>query len=127
MNRKLYLPLIVIGLISLILTGCPKSVDESIRDATNIGALDEMTHARDRALDAAVQQNIQRDPELDWYARTYGITVEVSHTVATVHMIVKNEALRDRVIEYAEMTEGISEVVDEVVVDPNIEEAPFEW
>jgi osmotically-inducible protein OsmY len=127
MNRKFYLPLIILGLISLILTGCPKSVDERIRESTHIGALDEATHARDLALDAAVQENIQTDPVLLWYAKTYGITVEVSHTVATVHMIVKTEELKEQALQLARQTQGITEVVDEIVVDPNVDEAPFEW
>jgi len=127
MNRKYYLPLILLGLISLIMTGCPKSVDETIRENTHIGALDEATHARDLSLDAAVQSNIQTDPVLDWYARTYGITVEVSHAVATVHMTVKTEELKQQALELAKATEGIEDVVDEIVVDPNTEDAPFEW
>lgn len=127
MNRKYYLPLIAIGLISLLLTGCPKSVDERIREGTHLGALDEMTHARDRALDAVVQSNIETDPVLKWYAATYGITVEVSHTVATVHMTLKTEELKEQALELARNTDGITDVVDEIVVDPNIDEAPFEW
>ena len=66
------------------------------------------------------------DLELRWYAQTYGLEVEVSHTIATVHMQVKTEDQRDRVLALAEGTDGISEVVDNIVVDPMLDEAPFE-
>ena len=57
----------------------------------------------------------------------YGITVEVSHTVATVYMKVKTEELRERALDLARQTERITEVIDNIDVDPTIEEAPFEW
>lgn len=119
-------PLLLMGVISILLTGCPKSVDERIREQTRVPGLTEGVQARDRALEVAVEQNIKSDIELRWYTQTYGITVEVSHTVATVQMTVRNEELKDRALELAEGTDGISEVEDNIEVDPTIDEAPFE-
>ena len=76
-NTYKYLPLLILVLLSLLLTACPKKVDEAIRERTRVTPLGEATHARDIALDTAVQRNIMSDTELEWYARTYGITVEV--------------------------------------------------
>jgi osmotically-inducible protein OsmY len=114
------------GILSILLTGCPRSVDERIRESTRVPGLTEGVQARDRALETAVQQNIMSDLELRWFAETYGITVEVSHTVATVHMIVKNEEFRDAAIELATGTDGISEVVDNIEIDPSVDEPPFD-
>jgi osmotically-inducible protein OsmY len=125
-NARWIIPLLLLGILSIVLTGCPRSVDERIRESTRVPGLSEGVQARDRALETAVEQNIMSDFELQWYARTYGLTVEVSHTVATVHMIVKNEEYRDRAIELATNTDGISEVVDNIEIDPNVDEPPFE-
>ena len=67
------------------------------------------------------------DLELRWYAQSYGITIEVAHTVATVYMKVKTEELHARALALAEGTEGISEVIDDIAVDSSLDAAPFEW
>lgn len=126
-NVPWIIPLLLLGILSILLTGCPKSVDERIRESARVPGLTEGVQARDRALETAVEQNILSDLELRWYAETYGITVEVSHTVATVHMIVKNEAYRDTAIELASGTDGISEVVDNIEIDPSVDEPPFDF
>jgi len=125
-NARWIVPLLLMGILSILLTGCPRSVDERIRESTRVPGLTEGVQARDRALETAVQQNIMSDLELRWFAETYGITVEVSHTVATVHMIVKNEEFRDAAIELATGTDGISEVVDNIEIDPSVDEPPFD-
>ncbi len=127
MNRKYFIPLLILGLLSLLLTGCPKSLDEKIRESTNIGVFDEATHAVDRALDIQVEQNIRSDLELRWFADAHGLSVEVSHSVVTVFMTVKNEELRDRALALAAQDDRVRDVIDEIIVDPNIEGAPFEW
>ena len=125
-NARWIVPLLLMGILSILLTGCPRSVDERIRESTRVPGLAEGVQARDRALETAVQQNIMSDLELRWFAETYGITVEVSHTVATVHMIVKNEEFRDAAIDLASGTDGISEVVDNIEIDPSVDEPPFD-
>jgi osmotically-inducible protein OsmY len=127
MNRKYLIPLLILGLLSLLLTGCPKSVDEKIRESTNIGVFDEATHAVDRALDIQVEQNIRSDLELRWFADAHGLNVEVSHSVVTVFMTVKTDELRDRALALAAQDDRVREVIDEIVVDHTVEGAPFEW
>ena len=116
----------VLALFSLLLTGCPRGVDEKIRESTDM-RLSDLTQARDRALDVAVEENIRSDLELRWYADTYGLAVEMSHTVATVYMKVKTEEQKERALRLARQAERITEVIDEIEVDPTIEGAPFEW
>lgn len=127
MNGRYLIPLLILGLLSLLLTGCPKSLDEKIRESTNIGVFDEATHAVDRALDSQVEQNILSDLELRWFANAYGLSVEVSHSVVTVFMTVKTEDLRDRALALATKDDRVRDVIDEIIVDPLIEGAPFEW
>jgi len=124
----LVLSLTALIALSLFATGCPRSVDERIRENTKIGALDEATHARDLAIKSAVEININSDPVLMWYARTYGgLTVEVSHAVATIQMKVKTQALHDQAIQLAKQVKDIRDVVDNITIDPNLDDAPFEW
>lgn len=127
MNRRYLIPLLILGLLSLLLTGCPKSLDEKIRESTNIGVFDEATHAVDRALDIQVEQNIRSDLELRWFADAHGLSVEVSHSVVTVFMTVKSDELRDRALALAATDDRVRDVIDEIIVDPTVEGAPFEW
>jgi len=120
-----YLPLLLIVLVSILLTACPKRVDEAIREQTRVPGLTEGVQARDRSLESAVEGNITSDLILRWYAQTYGLEVEVSHTVATVHMKVKTEEQHDTAIELAEGTSGITEVIDNIEIDPSLDDAPF--
>ncbi len=122
-----YLPLLLIMLVSILLTACPQRVHERIKEGTRIGALDEAIHARDRALKSQVEGNIRSDLILRYYAIQYGLTVEVSHAVVTVSMKVKTEEQRDRALELAGQDDTIQEVVDNIDVDPTIEDPPFEW
>lgn len=117
------------AIMGLFLTGCPRSVDEKIKESTNIGAFDEATHARDLAIASAVETNIKSDPVLQWYAQLpgSGFNVEVSHAVATVHMKVKTDALKQQVLDLAKQAKDVRDIVDEVEVDPNMEDPPFEW
>jgi osmotically-inducible protein OsmY len=113
--------------LSIFVTGCPKAVDERIRESTNVG-LDEATHARDLAIKAAVEGSLMGDPALKWYADTYGgLTVEVSHAVVTVQMKVKTQEQHDQIIQLARSMKDVRDVVDNVQIDPAIEDPPFEW
>lgn len=126
MKKSFVLIAILVSVIlSLAQTGCPIPVNENVKEGTNLG-LSEAVHAKDRALDVSVISNIETDFTLDWYAKTYGITVEVSHSVATVHMKVKTEEQRDMALELAKATKNISEVVDNIVVDGSLDDPPFE-
>jgi len=124
-----YLVLSLLVLLGFLLTGCPQSVDERIKESTHITPLDEATHARDLAIQSVVETNIKSDPVLLWYAQLpgSGFSVEVSHAVATVHMKIKTEELKQQVLDLARQAKDVRDIVDEVEVDPTMEDPPFEW
>jgi hypothetical protein len=121
-----YLFLLAILASAIVFTGCPQSVHERIQEETRMTGLQEMVHARDVALESQVEQNIQSDLTLRYYALTYGLEVEGSHAVITVSMKVKTEEQRDLAIRLAGLDGHIQEVVDNIVVDPELEDPPFE-
>jgi osmotically-inducible protein OsmY len=117
--------LLLLPCVALLITACPKSVDERIRENVRVPGLEEGVQARDRSLETAVLGNINSDIELRWYLETYGYEVNVSHTVATVTMKVKTQDQHDRAIELAKSTQGITDVTDNIEIDPNLDDAPF--
>lgn len=125
---KIFLCLTLLLLVTLALTGCPQRVHEKVKEKAKIGAFEEAIHARDLAIKKAIESNILSDPVLEWYAKTYGgLTVEVSHAVATVKMKVKTQALHDQALELARQAKDVRDIIDEIEVDPNLEDPPFEW
>ena len=108
------------------LAGCPPSVDEKIRERTRVPGLDEATQAIDMAIKSAVESNIHTDPVLDWYARQYTLTVEVSHAVVTVQMTVSTEKLHEQALKLARQEGRIKELIDNIKVDPDVERCPIE-
>ncbi len=128
-NTSRYLPLLILVLMSFILAGCPKSLDEKIQEGTRITPLSEAVHARDRAIKSAVESNIMIEPDLQWFAKNAEnpLVVEVSHTVVTVFMVVKTQEQHDRVIAQIRKQNDVSDIIDNITIDPTIEDAPFEW
>jgi hypothetical protein len=120
--------LIAIVALSILSTGCPPSVDQRIKEESHIGALDEATHSRDLAIRQAIEASILADPALQWYAKTYGpLTVDVSHAVATVTMKVKTQEQHDQVYAIAKGMKDCRDVVDNITIDPKLDDPPFEW
>jgi len=114
---------------SVMTTGCPPGTDERIREGTQITPLQEATHARDLAIQSAIESNIRTDPVLLWYSSppNGSLTVEVSHANATVRMKVKTQAQHDQALELAKQAKDVREITDEIEIDPNLEDPPFEW
>jgi hypothetical protein len=129
MKRKvLMMALASVVLLAFFIPGCPPKVDEQIRESSHIGALDEATHSRDLAIKAAIEGSVLGDPALKWYADTYGgLTVDVSHAVATITMKVKTQEQHDQVVSLARGVKDVRDIVDNVVIDPAIDDPPFEW
>jgi osmotically-inducible protein OsmY len=101
-------------------------MDQSIREKTDLG-LDNLTKARDFAQDSAVIENIKSDMVLRWYALEGYISASVSHAVATITGKVKTEEQKELAGRLAAQTKGIKEVVNELEVDPTLDDPPFEW
>ena len=126
MNR-IYILLVIVLAGGILLSGCTKEQDEAIRERTRVPGLSEATQAVDRGLDIQIIGSITSDPALKWYADTYGINVEVSHGVVTMWMKVKTEEQHQQILELAQRDSHVKEIVDEVEVDPSIDDPPFDW
>lgn len=120
------IPLLVLVIMSAFPLACTDKMHENIQERSNLN-LGEGVLARDKSLEVAVLQNIQNHLGLRWYAQTYDINIEVSHQVATVYMKVRTEEERDEAIRLALATDGIQEIIDDIVIDRTIEPPPFEW
>jgi len=123
----LILPFAVLILTAISSISCTAAQDQAIRENVRVPGLQEGVQARDNSLETAVEGNIQSDLELRWYTQEFGIEVTVSTAVATVSMTVRNQDQHDRALALAEGTEGVSQVIDEIEIDPSLPEAPFEW
>lgn len=123
----LFFTLLLIMLGALFITGCTAAMNERIQEGTRIAPLDEAVHAVDRSVELAVRRNIMSDITLEYYARQYGenFVIEASHNVVTVSMKVKTEEQRDRALELAARVARVTEVIDNIEVDPTIEDTPF--
>jgi len=127
MKRNSLVVFVVSATVVMLLAGCPKAVDERIRQSTELTPLTEAVHATDLSIKSAIESNIMSDPVLQYYAKQYGLTVEVSHFVATIRMKVKTKEQHDQVIELAKQVQKVRDITDEIEIDPNIEDPPFEW
>jgi osmotically-inducible protein OsmY len=107
-------------------SGCSARMDQRIRENTDLG-FDTLTKARDRGQDMAVMANIQSDLNLRWYAKKGYIAASVSHAVATITGKVQSEEQKELAGELAAQTQGIKEVINELEVDPDLEDPPFDW
>ncbi len=126
MKKTILLFSLLLVLLGAIFTaGCTAAVHERIQEGTRLAPLDEMVQARDVALEAQVKGNIQSDLVLRYYAQQYGLTVEGSHAVMTVSMKVKTEEQRDLALLLAKQDSRIQEVIDDIEIDPTLEDTPF--
>jgi osmotically-inducible protein OsmY len=125
--RLVVLTLMVFLLLgSMVHVACSKQMDQSIRERTDLG-LDTLTKARDRGQDVAVIRNIESDLVLRWYSQKGLISASVSHAVATITGRVKTEEQKELAGQLAAQTVGIKEIINELEVDPTLEDPPFEW
>jgi len=114
------------ALLLLAAVSCSARMDQSIREKTNLG-LDTYTKARDIGQDVAALQNIETDMNLRYYALEGLIKTSASHAVVTITGRVKTQQQKDLAGELAKNTLDVKEVVNELVVDPTLEDPPFDW
>ncbi len=123
---------IVIILLVAVLTGCSafagcsKQMDQRIRESTNLGG-DDLIKARDKGMEGALIANLNADPALQWYYKQGHFTGSVSHAVITLTGKLRTQELVDQAVEMAKAVKDVKEVINEIVVDPTIEEPPFDW
>ena len=107
-------------------TGCTPRMDQQIKEKTNLG-LDTYTKARDMSQDSAALESIKSDMVLRYYALQGLIKTSASHAVVTITGRVKTQQQKDLAGELAKGTVGVKEVINELVVDPTLEDPPFDW
>jgi osmotically-inducible protein OsmY len=101
-------------------------MDQQIKEKTNLG-LDTYTKARDISQDSAALESIKSDLVLRWYALQGLIQTSASHAVVTITGRVKTQEQKDLAGQLAKGTVGVKEVINELEIDPTLEDPPFEW
>ena len=124
--RYVLLILTLIAFLGVSVTGCSAKMDQKIRESTNLG-MDNMIKAKDKGQNAALLANLNSDPVLEYYYRLGYFKGAVSHGVATLTGTLRTQELVDLAVERAKAVQGIKEVINEIEVDPTMEEQPFEW
>jgi len=106
--------------------GCTPRMDQQIKEKTNLG-LDTYTKARDMSQDSAALESIKSDMVLRYYALQGLIRTSASHAVVTITGRVKTQEQKDLAGQLAKGTVGVKEVINELEVDPTLEDPPFDW
>jgi len=128
--RVLMITGVLLILLGIMMTSCScgaaARVDQKIRESTDAG-FDTAIKGRDMAMEGALTANFNSDPVLSWYYKQGHFTGSVSHAVVTLTGKVRTQELVDQLVELAGMVKGVKDVINELEVDPTIEEQPFEW
>lgn len=128
--RVLAITGVLIILLGIMMTSCScgaaARVDQKIRESTDAG-FDTAIKGRDMAMEAALIGSITGDPVLKWYYVQGHFTGSVSHAVVTLTGKVRTQELIDQIVEIAEGGKDVKDVINELEVDPTIEEQPFDW
>ena len=128
--RVLTITGILLILLGIMITSCScgaaARVDQKIRESTDAG-FDTAIKGRDKAMEAALIGSINGDPVLSWYYKQGHFTGSVSHAVVTLTGKVRTPELIDQLVELAFKVKDVKDVINELEVDPTIEEQPFDW
>ena len=124
--RPIILLLFVVLLVSSIgYSGCTRKMDQNIKEKTSLG-LDTLTKAKDRGQEGALIANLNGDPVLHFYYTKGYFKGSVSHGVVTLTGKLRTEEQRDLAEDLAKAVKGVKEVINEIVVDPDMEESPID-
>ena len=107
------------------LAGCTPKMDQKIREKTDLG-MDTLVKAKDRGQDAALIANLTSDPVLDYYYKKNYFTGSVSHGVVTLTGRLRLQKQIDLAVELASRVKGVKEVINEIELDPDMEESPID-
>jgi osmotically-inducible protein OsmY len=105
-------------------TGCSKKQEEAIKERTNLG-LGDMVKAKDKGIEGNLTESLALDPITKFYA----IKASVSHDVVTLTGTVKTEEQKQHAEDIVRNTglERIKEIINDILVDPDAPETPFDW
>jgi hypothetical protein len=126
MKKVILISLAFMFLICGILTGCNAKQDAAIREKTDMG-MGDMVKAKDKGLEGNVRTSLASDPVFLFYH----LDCTVSHDVITLIGTVKTEEQKQRAFD---LIAGIDlervkkeNIINEIRVDPSLDEPPFEW
>lgn len=128
--RVLMITGVLLIMLGIMMTSCScgaaARVDQKIRESTDAG-FDTAIKGRDLAMEAALIGSITGDPVLKWYYVQGHFDGSVSHAVVTLTGKVRTQELIDQIVDLAKRGKDVKDVINELEVDPTIEEQPFEW
>ena len=125
--RLIGLSLIILAVLATgSLMGCSPKQDAKIRERTDLG-MSDLVKAKDMGLESTVRATLAGDP----ICKFYGLDCKASHDVVTLIGKVKTEKQKQDAYELV-MSIDLSRIkkeniINEIEVDPSLDEPPFEW
>jgi len=110
--------------ITFLLTGCSAKQDAAIREKTNLG-MGDLVKAKDKGIEGNLTASLAMDPVMKFY----GVKASVSHDVVTLIGSVKTEEQKKQAEEIVRNTglERIKTIINDIQVDPSLDEPPFDF
>jgi hypothetical protein len=126
MKKAILISLVFSFMICGFLTGCSEKQDAAIREKTDLG-MGDMVKAKDLGIQANIRTSFGTDPVFAFYK----LDCTVSHDVITLVGSVKTEEQKQRAFDLVASIdlERIKKenIINEIRVDPSLDEPPFEW
>lgn len=126
MKNAIWISLVFSLLICGFLVGCSEKQDAAIREKTDLG-MSDMVKAKDLGLESTVRNSLASDPVFLFY----GLDCTVSHDVITLIGTVKTEAQKQRAFDLIASIDlervKKENIINEIRVDPSLDEPPFDW
>lgn len=126
MKKTILISLVFSLLICGLLVGCNEKQDAAIREKTDLG-MGDMVKAKDLGLESTVRNSLASDPVFLFYH----LDCTVSHDVITLIGTVKTEAQKQRAFDLIASIDlervKKENIINEIRVDPSLDEPPFEW
>jgi osmotically-inducible protein OsmY len=121
--RFLVTSLLILTISAIFFAGCTPKQDAAIREKSDLG-MGEMVKAKDRGIEGNLTASLSSDPTCLFYH----IKATVSHDIVTLTGTVKTEKQKQHAEDVVKNTqlERIKEIINEIQVDPNADETPFE-
>lgn len=134
MLSPLRVPLMALLALSLLVLGAAcgaqqaaQQANQKILESTDMG-LDNMTKARDMAVESQISSGIAADPGLVNVKDKVQVTT--SHNVVVISGRVRTEEQKKRIEEIVKNAIATANVKDyelDLTIDPSIEDLPFDW
>ena len=126
MTRTTVVLLLLSFVVGGIFAGCTARQDAAIREKTDLG-MDNLTKAKDIGIEGTVRTSLASNPVFKFY----GLDCTVSHDMITIIGKVKTEKQKKEAFELVASIDHhrikAENIINDIVVDPSLDEPPFEW